>query len=271
MIGNTLLAKSVKDFFTPAILKLALLPFLLTLVVMYALFFWAADAGLDALQDSYVKMEQQSRSVDADGTPHTRTETVELTGAEAVLAFLLKHSVTSWMVTFFVYTLGSFVVLMRSLGIALFIIGFLTPRILAVIGERHYGGFVFEGFGNVATVLFAFLKTLLITLALLLLLIPLYFVPVVGVVAFNLPFYYLFHNLLVYDVASTLCTKEEYGRILYRDGMQIRLQTLLMYLVSLIPFAALAGSVFFVIYLGHGFFSRALILRHRAESLPDAL
>ncbi|MDX1295095.1 MAG: hypothetical protein R3302_02440, partial [Sulfurimonadaceae bacterium] len=100
MIHNTLLAKSTKDFMTKPILKLAFVPFFLTMIIMYALFFWAADAGLDALQDSYVQMEQQSVTVEPDGSTHTQSDSVELEGGEAIIAFLLKHSVTSWLLSF---------------------------------------------------------------------------------------------------------------------------------------------------------------------------
>jgi hypothetical protein len=266
MIHNTLLAKSTKDFFTKPILKLAFVPFILTMIVMYALFFWLADAGLDALQDSYVQMEQQSVSVTPDGTTHTQSESVELEGGEAIIAFLLKHSVTSWLLSFIVYTLGSFFVLLFSIIIALFIIGFLTPHILAVIRDRHYTECQVEGFDHVGAMVLFFLKTFVIMLLLLIVLMPLYFIPIINVVAFNLPFYYLFHKLLVYDVASTICTKDEYKKIMYFNGTAIRMKTLMLYLISLIPFAALFGSVFFVVYLGHIFFTETLKLRHNASA-----
>lgn len=270
MIHDTLLAKSVKDFWTRPVLKVALVPLLLTMVVMYALFFWAADAGLDALKDSYVQMEQQTTVVTPEGTTHTQSESVVLEGGEAFLAFLLKHSVTSWLLSFIVYTLGSFFVLLLSLIVTLFIIGFLTPHVLAIVRDRHYRECHIEGFGHVASVLFYFLKTLGVMLLLLIVLMPFYFLPVVNLVAFNLPFYYLFHKLLVYDVASTVCTKEEYLHIMYHKGTSIRMKTLMLYLVSLIPFTALLGSVFFVVYLGHIFFSETVKLRHgNAAPLPD--
>ena len=270
MIANNLLAKSFKDFWTRPILKIAFVPFFLTMIVLYALFFWAADAGLDALQETHLQMEQHSVTVAPDGTTHTQQESVELEGGEAVLAFLLKHSVTSWLISFIVYTLGSFFVLLLSLIVALFIIGFLTPHILEVIRGRHYEGVEILGFGNIGTVLLFFLKTFAVMLLLLIVLMPLYFIPLLGIVAFNLPFYYLFHKMLTYDIASTLCTKEEYKRIMYFRGSAIRMKTLMLYLLSLVPFVALFGSVFFVIYLGHTFFVEVLKLRHEAVAAPTA-
>ena len=268
MLQNTLLAKSLKDFMSPPILKIAFLPFFVTMIVMYALFFWAAGAGLDALQETRLQMEQQAVTVNPDGTTHTQSSSVELEGGEAVLAFLLKHSITSWLLSFVVYTLGSFFVLLFSIIVALFIIGFLTPHILAIVRDRHYEGCAIKGFDHVGAMLLFFLKTFLIMLLLLIVLMPLYFIPLVNVVAFNLPFYYLFHKLMVYDVASTVCTKEEYKQIMYFKGTAIRMKTLMLYLISLVPFAALFGSVFYVIYLGHTFFTEALTLRHKEQTQP---
>ncbi|MDX1296552.1 MAG: EI24 domain-containing protein, partial [Sulfurimonadaceae bacterium] len=176
-------------------------------------------------------------------------------------------SVTSWLLSFIVYTLGSFFVLLFSIIIALFIIGFLTPHVLAIIRDRHYEECHIEGFDHIGAMLLFFLKTFLVMLLLLIVLMPLYFIPIINIVAFNLPFYYLFHKLLVYDVASTICTKEEYKKIMYFNGTAIRMKTLMLYLVSLIPFAALFGSVFFVVYLGHIFFSETLRLRHSESTV----
>ena len=262
MIQNSLLAKSFKDFMSPPILKVAFLPFFICMIVMYTLFFWAADAGLDALQETRVQMEQHSMVVDPDGTTHTKSDAVELEGGEAILAFLLKHSVTSWLISFVVYTLGSFFVLLFSIIAALFIIGFLTPHILSIIRDRHYEECRIEGFDHIGAMLLFFLKSFAIMVLLLVVLMPLYFIPLVNVVAFNMPFYYLFHKLLVYDVASTICTKEEYKRIMYFQGTAIRMKTLMLYLLSLVPLAALFGSVFYVVYLGHIFFTEVLKLRH---------
>ncbi len=269
-----LLSRSISDFFTAPILKIAFVPFFLSMIVLYGLFFWAADAGLDALQESNLRMEQQYQTVNPDGTTQLHTESTELSGGEAIIAFLLKHSVTSWLLSFIVYTLGSFVVLLLSIVVALFIIGFLTPHVLSVIRDRHYEGCEIEGFDHVGAMILFFVKTFLILLILLIVLMPLYFIPLVGVVAFNFPFYYLFHKLLVYDVASTICTKEEFKRIMYFKGSAIRMRTLALYLLSLIPFAALFASVFFVVYLGHIFFTEVLKLRHEetlrraAEAVP---
>lgn len=266
MPQRNLLLLSIKDFFTPEILKLAFFPFLLTMIILYGLFFIAADMGLDQLQQTTLQIEQSQTTVE-NGTPHTENLSATLQGS-AIMSFLLKYSITSWLLSFLLYTVGSLFVLLLSIIIALAVIGFLTPPILKVIQQRYYPDLEMVGYGNIGTVVWHFVKSFVIMIFLLFMLIPFYFIPLVNVIAFNLPFYYFFHKLMVLDVTSTIMTKEEYARIHVTNANTIRLKTLLLYLVSLIPFAVLFTTAFFVIYLGHTFFTEVRVLRNREDREP---
>jgi hypothetical protein len=85
-------------------------------------------------------------------------------------------------------------------------------------------------------------------------LIPVYFVPVLNVIAFSLPLYYFFHKLLNFDVSSTILSKQEYKEIYKKEGNSFRLRTLFLYFISMIPFATLFTAVYYIIYLGHAYF-----------------
>ena len=85
-------------------------------------------------------------------------------------------------------------------------------------------------------------------------LIPVYFVPVLNVLAFSLPFYYFFHKLLNFDVSSTILSKEQFKIIYKAEGNNFRLRTLFLYFISMIPFATLFTAVYYIIYLGHAYF-----------------
>lgn len=263
MKKQNLLLQSFRDFFTPPVLKLAFLPFVITMVILYGLFFIAADIGLDQLQQSTLYVEQ-SQTLTQDGTTRTDELTAVLEGSE-ILSFLLKYSLTSWLLSFLIYTVGSFFILLLSIVIALAVIGFLTPPILKVIQQRHYNDVEMVGYGHMGSIAWHFLKSFGIMVALFFLLLPFYFVPVLGIVALNLPFYYFFHKLMVFDIASTVCSKEEFHRIMFFKGNHIRLKTLLLYLISLIPFAVLFSTAFFVIYLGHTFFAETRNMRTSAD------
>jgi hypothetical protein len=252
-IDSTLFALSIKDFFTKEILKLAIYPFIITIIVMYALFFVAADVGLDQLSHAQVEIHQSQTIQNPDGTTHTE-ELNQLFSGSSVMSFLLQYSFTSWLISFFIYTVGSFFVMYLSVAIGMFVIGFLTPWILPIIRDRHYKDIKMEGFGTIPEVTWFFIKTLFIMLVLMFVLIPFYFIPLVNIVAINLPFYYFFHRLLNFDVGSTICTKDDYKKIMFYRGNSIRFKTFLMFLVTMIPFVAVFSMVYFVVYLGHVYF-----------------
>ncbi len=240
---------SLKDFFTKKMLTYAIAPFLFTLIVVYSIFFSAASAGLDSMEQS-VQIHQSHTTIE-NGIPHTESSNEVYTGDNAFLRLLMEYSLTSWLVSFFVFTIGGMMMFVVAIISAILIIGFLTPAILKELQRRHYPEIALEGHGNAFTSLFHSLKYLFITFILLIVLIPFYFIPVVNIVAFNLPFYYLFHKFYMLDVGTTVMIKEEYKQLMYFKGNKIRMTTLILYALSLIPFAALFTPVFNIIVLGH--------------------
>jgi hypothetical protein len=166
----------------------------------------------------------------------------------------MGSAVTSWIATFLVYTIGSFLTLYFSIFVALIVVGFLTPTILRELQRRHYSDVELIGHSNIAEALFLTVKWALIMFIMFILFIPLYFIPIVNIVAFNLPLYYFFHKMMTYDVGSTICTKEENMKIKFFHSTTLRLKTLGLYLLSLIPFVVFFASVFYIIYLGHSYF-----------------
>jgi len=252
--------QSFKDFATPKMLKLALWPLGATLVILYILFFIGADMTLSALADVTLKVnEYELKSEQGEISSEVLDGTY--TGS-AIIDFLLKHSITSWLVGFLIYTVGGFAVLGVSVYIAIIVVGFMTPLILKELQRRHYPEIELEGFGTLLGSIGVLIKSIGVMVLLLILLMPLYFIPLVNLIAIHIPFFYLFHKLLSFDVGSTLCRKEEYLYLKSVRKNSLRTHSLLLYGISLIPFTALLGAVFFVIYLGHLYFSEVRALRN---------
>ncbi len=247
--NNTLLL-SIKDFFTAQMLKYSLLPFVISMIILYVLFFFMAGVGLDQLGPVDI---QSSQTTIENGIPHTDNFTATLEGS-ALIQFLMGSAITSWIATFLVYTVGSFLVLYLSIFVAVIVVGFLTPFVLKIIQQRHYRDVEMIGYSNLAEAMFLVLKWAAVMILLFIVFVPLYFIPFVNIIAFNLPLYYFFHKMMTYDVSSALCTKEEAKQIKYYNSTALRLKTLILYLISLIPFAVFFGAVFYVIYLGHAYF-----------------
>ena len=132
MLEGQIIALSVKDFFTKPMLKIAILPLIFTMIIMLILFYSAADYGFDSLQIT-IEQSQNGQEVDInEDAPFYFVWTMY------VMAFLFKYSITSWLVGFLIYTVGTIFVLMFSVLLTIVIIGFLTPMILKVLQKRHY-------------------------------------------------------------------------------------------------------------------------------------
>ncbi|MCK5110181.1 MAG: EI24 domain-containing protein [Arcobacteraceae bacterium] len=245
---------SIKDLLSKPMLKIAFFPFIVTLIVIYFAFFAIADIGLDTLQNTTLQIQTQESSIQ-NGISNVETTNQTYTGYW-ILDFLLKYSITSWIVGFLVYTIGSFAVLWVSLFIALIIVGFLTPSILSNLQKKYYPNVKLDGYGNVATSIFFLIKNIFIMLLLFIVLTPLYFIPLVNIVAINIPFYYFFHKMLHFDVGSTLLNKTEHEQLKDKYSFSFRMQTLFLYLLSMIPFVALILPVFYIIYLGHNYMNK---------------
>ena len=252
-----ILILSIKDLFTGTMIKYSILPFILSMIVLYALFFMMAGAGLDSLGTMQVESTQTTI---VNGIPDTNTIQATLQGS-AIIQFLMSHAITSWIATFLVYTVGTLITLYFSIFVALIIVGFLTPTILKEIQKRHYPDVELIGHSNPLSALLLVVKWSLIMMIMFIIFVPLYFIPFINVLAFNLPLYYFFHKMITYDVSSTICTKDEAMKVKFFNETKLRLKTLGLYLISLIPFVVFFASVFYIIYLGHTYFIETKKLR----------
>ncbi|MEN4052374.1 MULTISPECIES: EI24 domain-containing protein [Sulfurimonas] len=255
-----ILKKSIQDLFTAKMLQYSILPFVISMIVLYILFFIVAGIGLEQLGTLEVNSTQTTIE---NGIPHTDSFTATLEGT-AIIKFLMSSALTSWIATFLVYTIGGFMTLYLSIFVAVIVIGFLTHMILKEIQMRHYQDVEMIGHSNAIEGLFLAMKWIFVMIILFLVMIPLYFIPFINVIAFNLPLYYFFHKMMTYDVSSSICTKEEDMKIRFFYESTLRLKTLGLYLLSLIPFVIFFASVFYVIYLGHSYFITVRQLRNEA-------
>jgi len=245
-----ILSLSLKDLLSQKMLTYSVAPFVISMILIYGAIIYFAGFGMEQLGTLQI---QETQTTIENGVPHTDTLAATLQGS-AIIQFLLSHAITSWIASFLIYTVGGFISIYLSIFIALLIIGLLTERILKEIQRRHYPDVEMIGYSNMFEYILLVLKWILVTIGLFLILIPFYFIPLVNIIAFNLPLYYLFHNMMTYDVSSAICTREEDKKIRYYYGGILKLKTLALYLLSLIPFVILFASVFYVIYLGHSYF-----------------
>jgi hypothetical protein len=243
---SDILRLSIKDFFTSDILKIAILPFVFTMIFVYISFFSLASFGLDQLDNAVIETHSSTLGTSTD---------VNDNFADDVFSMVLKSTIVTWLVNFLVYTIGSFAMIYVSVFISIIVIGFLTPYILSKIRNKHYSHINMHGDANLISPLFALMKYGLVMLFMLIIFIPLYFIPIIGLIVFNLPIFYFFHKMLNYDVASTILSSTDIRKFKYVNEKKLRLRSLLLFLLSMIPFMSLILPVFYIVYIGHGYFS----------------
>ncbi|MCF6339293.1 MAG: EI24 domain-containing protein [Sulfurimonas sp.] len=257
---ENILLLSVKDFLTPKMLKFALFPFIITIIIMYILFFIIAGIGVDSLTTLDVQSTQTTMQ---NGIEHTESLTAKLQGLE-IIQFLMSYAITSWIATFLIYTIGTFLTIYASIFIAIIVIGFLTPSVLKELQKRHYSDVEMIGHSNLVASLLSILKWTFVMLILFILLIPFYFIPLLNIIAFNLPLYYFFHKMLTFDISSNICGYEEGKQVKYFNKASLRLKTLALYLVSLIPFVIFFAAIFYIIYIGNTYFIEVRRIRNNS-------
>jgi len=159
---------------------------------------------------------------------------------------------------------GWLLVLLAGLFLAVAIVGMLTPMIVAEVQRRHYPDVQVRGSMGIGGYLLFMGPTLLRFLLLLLLMLPLMFVPVINLLAINLPFYYWFHRLLSWDIVTTLYPSDQVQERHKQVRMGLMWRTALLYPLSLLPLVGLMLQVLFVLVLAH------YLLEREARSLPVA-
>ncbi len=256
---NGIFITSIKDFLTPKMLKFSVMPFIVTMLIMYAVFFYFASSMLGELHQASLQVVESNTTI-SNVMQHSSTFVGNYQGS-SILTFLMNHAFTSWIFASVFYLLGSVFVLIVSVLMAIIIISFLTPFILKELHVMHYPDVAMSSDDNILFSLLYIIKTFLIMIFLFILFIPLYFIPIINIIIFNIPMYYFFHKILTHDVASSIVTKNESKQIMFFSGNMIRIRTLILYLISLIPFAILFAGVFYIIFLGHTYFIEVKKLR----------
>lgn len=280
MNQKNLFSLSLKDFFTPYFLSLALLPLIITLVILFAVLGYGMQVLNDTMNSVHIEKttteystptqshsessinlsfdDNASSSSFLDINPLALLESIQTSD---ILSSMLEYTWLRWLIEKLVFLIASYFILILAVIIAVIIVGFLTPLVVKKLKSRHYPPFEIKGHGDILPVIWFTIKSLLIMILLYIILIPLYFIPFLNIIAFNLPAYYFFHKMLVFDIGSNINTKKEYHQIKSAVGNQIRLRTFLMYLLTLIPLVGVIFPLFFVIYLSHIFINESLELR----------
>ena len=242
-----LLRLGFKDFFTAKFIVLSILPLCLSIFSLAWLTIWSGGEIFDLLSDS------------------AKNENFAFLEPNSALSFIaikiLSFSATKWIVSILFYILSTFLTIIVSIVIALVVAGFLTPVVTKEINKRHYN-YVLKSEVSTARVLKVMMIEIMKFLGILLVCLPLLFVPFVNFFIINVPFFYIYYKLLLIDIGSNALDSDKFElALLEGGGIKFVAFTFLFYLISLVPLVGLFFQLYFVIVLSHLFYQREALVK----------
>ena len=237
---NSTLVKASKDFFTGKFLFLSLAPFIAPIVILGAFFVYGSSEFFTLLQEGSTSGDYSY--IDENAYP--------------TLTYLLSFTVFHWLIMTLFVLLGTFGIVLFSLVIAVITVGLLTPYIVSLVRKNSYlhvkkangDGFLFS-LWNIFKI---FMKFILLILCVL----PFLLLPFINFFIFQLPFFYLFYRLMMYDlISSGVCADAEH--IIRENRLYLFVVMGIFFFLSLIPLFGLLLQVFFVVYLSHFILNRS--------------
>ncbi|WP_457593836.1 EI24 domain-containing protein [Hydrogenimonas sp.] len=258
---GALLSKSLADFFTTKFLALSTAPFFITLLISILFLYYLSGEFFDMLNVA----AQVSQNPDAAAA---QNELAQFAKEYPIISAILGSFIFKAIAGTLFYVIGGGFAVLVSVILAVVIIGFFTPYIVAEVQKRHYPDIERKATVPITDYLFFLLKQFGLFLLFFFVSLPFYFMPVINIIAMNAPFYFLFHTLLSRDVAGEILSKEEQKIVFKKAKWRIATTTFILYLLSLIPAVGILGQVFFVIVLAHQFFQEAARIRNARLEEP---
>ncbi|BBG66860.1 probable integral membrane protein Cj1452 [Hydrogenimonas sp.] len=252
---GALFTKSLSDFLTTKFLALSTAPFFITMLISLIFLYYLSGEFFQMLDVA----AQVSQNPDA---AQAQNELAQFAQEYPIMSAILGSFIFKAIAGTLFYLIGGGFAVLVSVILAVIIIGFFTPYIVAEVQRRHYPDIERKATVPIVDYLFFLLRQFGLFLLFFLVSLPFYFVPVLNIVAMNAPFYFLFHTLLTRDVAGEILDKEEQKIVFKKAKWRIATTTAILYLLSLIPAVGILGQVFFVIVLAHQFFQEAARVRN---------
>ena len=165
------------------------------------------------------------------------------------MGFLLEHEViymTARYVIIFTAGMGLYYLFFILYGSVL---GWFTGSLVKIVRRKHYSNIAFKGIGIIRTMIF-YVKTIVITVFIFVVLLPLYVFPVANLMLMLAP-YYFFHKTIVFDVASVVNDALEYQKIKKVNWTELKGITGICFAMSLIPIIGIFLYPLYIIFVSH--------------------
>ncbi|MGM0533864.1 MAG: EI24 domain-containing protein [Campylobacterota bacterium] len=247
---------SLNDFVSKEIIKISLYCLAATVVIYGVLFF----AGAQLLQ--YLFSQYLVRSLEG-GQVEVLASIKEYLSSFAITEFLLQVEFFEVVLDIIIFINLLLFLYLSFLFIYSIVIGFFAPNFVKVVQKRHYPQIRRKSL-SLVFMIWTYVKVSLIAGLGIVLFLPLFFVPALNFLLF-VPLYYFFHKSLVLDVSSEINDKSEYKRIKKANWFELKFQTLVLFLLSLIPVAGILLMPFYFVFIAHTIFEQTRLLREAKE------
>ncbi|WP_263831998.1 EI24 domain-containing protein [Sulfurospirillum oryzae] len=240
---TNIFALALGDTFSPRVLLVSLLSFILTIIVFIGAI-WLLFGGVSALSAWIAQSLQSFEGSIEQSWFLSMVSLIFITKTVVAILFFFTSAMVVYYLFLMVYSV---------------IVGLFAGYFIKEIGSLYYPTVAFRGMGLISYV-WIVLKTLLWTTLMFLLLSPLVFIPVFNF-ALLLPVFYLFHKLLVLDVSSMVNSSEEYKALKRMYAGQMRGISLVCFALTIIPFLGVIIYPYYVIVMSHYIFRKTEELR----------
>jgi len=234
---------ALEDFLTRKFLAITFLPFIISFTLLGMLFYGSFSQLLEMLTTL-------AQNPDALSDPQIAQFAQEHHWLAAIASSTIFHYIAGALFA----VLGTLFAVLISTALATVVMGFFTPTIVREIHRRHYSDIELGKGVGILEYLWMVLAVFFKAIAVFILTIFVYFVPLLNTIALNIPFYYFFHSLYVLDVGGEIMSAHELESTLKKHRPKIMGTTLLLYIITLVPFAGMLLQVYFVSVLAHLFF-----------------
>ncbi|PAF48196.1 peptidase [Helicobacter sp. 12S02634-8] len=160
--------------------------------------------------------------------------------------------------------LGFFVIILALIG-NVFIAIFYTPLAIKYLHKKYYPNLQISSFGGIGEVIGHYIKYLVYFILSTLILIPLYFIPLIGVFAILIPHFFFFKNTMFFDVGSSIFEVSDYHHTLKTHKISHYQISIIAYLFALIPVFNLFATLLQTLIIARYFLE---IKQNRASKQP---
>ena len=230
---------SIKDALAPNVLWITLISFVGTILFFVGLI-WIAFGGMEALSLSFGAWVQNFENGLENHWLLHFLSLVVIAKTVMMLLFFFSSAMVVYYLFLMVYSI---------------IVGFFAGFFIKEIAKRYYPTVVFKTIA-LPRYLWVLLKTVMVTALLFFIFSPLMFIPVLNMLLL-VPVFYLFHKLLVLEVASAVYSYLEYEQIQKHYGGQTRALSAVCFALTLIPILGVVMYPYYVIVMSHYLLGKA--------------